>query len=81
LDLTAKELALIILFLRHPGVVLSRAVIFEQVWGERYDGFSNALEVHIMDLRKKLETVGDRLIFTVRGRGYRFWGRIDENTQ
>jgi two-component system copper resistance phosphate regulon response regulator CusR len=81
MDLTAKELALLILFLRHPGVVLSRAVIFEQVWGERYDGSSNALEVHIMDLRKKLETLGSRLIFTVRGRGYRFWDPTDGYTQ
>jgi two-component system copper resistance phosphate regulon response regulator CusR len=73
LDLTAKELALLVLFLRHPGTVLSRGVIFEQVWGESYDGVSNALEVHIMDLRKKLEVHGPRLIFTVRGQGYRFW--------
>jgi len=71
-DLTAKELALLILFMRNPGIVLTRTYIFDQVWGERYDGSSNALEVHVMDLRKKLETHGSRLIFTVRGRGYRF---------
>jgi two-component system copper resistance phosphate regulon response regulator CusR len=72
LELTAKELALLILFLRNPGVVLTRTHIFDQVWGERYDGSSNALEVHVMDLRRKLEAHGPRLIFTVRGRGYRF---------
>ena len=81
LDLTAKELALLILFLRHPGVVLTRAVIFEQVWGDRYDSSSNALEVHVMDLRKKLETCGPRLIFTVRGRGYRFSSLTEGNTK
>ena len=72
LDLTAKEIALLILFLRNPGTVLSRTQIFEQVWGEHYDGTSNTLEVHVMDLRKKLDAHGPRLIFTVRGRGYRF---------
>jgi two-component system copper resistance phosphate regulon response regulator CusR len=72
LDLTAKEHALLLLFLRHTGEVLSRTRIYEQVWDERYDGVSNALEVHIMELRRKLEAHGPRLIHTVRGRGYRF---------
>lgn len=70
LDLTAREYALLVLFLRHPGEVLSRTRIYEQVWDERYDGVSNALEVHIVELRKKLEQHGPRLIRTVRGRGY-----------
>jgi two-component system, OmpR family, copper resistance phosphate regulon response regulator CusR len=72
LDLTAKEQALLVLFLRHPGEVLSRTRIYEQVWDERYDGLSNTLEVHVMDLRRKLEAHGPRLLFTVRGRGYVF---------
>jgi two-component system copper resistance phosphate regulon response regulator CusR len=80
LNLTAKEMALLILFLRNPGIVLSRSTIFEQVWSERYNGSSNTLEVHIMDLRKKLETLGPRLIFTVRGRGYRFWDPAGGNS-
>jgi two-component system copper resistance phosphate regulon response regulator CusR len=70
LDLTAKEQALLILFLRHPGEVLSRTRIYEHVWDERYDGLSNTLEVHIMELRRKLEAHGPRLIQTLRGRGY-----------
>jgi two-component system copper resistance phosphate regulon response regulator CusR len=70
LDLTAREYALLMLFLRHPGEVLSRTRIYEQVWDERYDGVSNTLEVHVMELRKKLEAHGPRLIRTVRGRGY-----------
>src|SRR5262249_4235740 len=41
LDLTAKEEALLVFFLRHPGEVLSRTRIYEQVWDERYDGLSN----------------------------------------
>jgi two-component system copper resistance phosphate regulon response regulator CusR len=70
LDLTAKEQALLVLFLRHPNEVLSRTRIYEQVWDERYDGLSNTLEVHIMDLRRKLDAHGPRLIHTLRGRGY-----------
>ncbi len=58
------------LFLRHPGEVLTRTRIYEQVWEERYDGVSNTLEVHIMELRRKLEAFGSRLITTLRGRGY-----------
>jgi two-component system, OmpR family, copper resistance phosphate regulon response regulator CusR len=72
LDLTAKEQALLVLFLRHPGEVLSRTRIYEHVWDERYDGLSNTLEVHIMELRRKLEAHGPRLIHTRRGRGYVF---------
>jgi two-component system copper resistance phosphate regulon response regulator CusR len=72
LDLTAKEQALLVFFLRHPGEVLSRTRIYEQVWDERYDGVSNTLEVHIVELRRKLEAFGPRLIATLRGRGYVF---------
>ena len=72
LNLTAKEQALLVLFLRHPGEVLSRTRIYEQVWDERYDGLSNTLEVHIMELRRKLEAHGPRVIHTLRGRGYIF---------
>jgi two-component system copper resistance phosphate regulon response regulator CusR len=72
LDLTAREQSLLVFFLRHPGEVLSRTRIYEHVWDERYDGISNTLEVHVMELRRKLEAHGLRLIHTLRGRGYRF---------
>jgi two-component system copper resistance phosphate regulon response regulator CusR len=72
LNLTAKEYALLVLFVRHAGEVLSRTRIYEQIWDERYDGLSNTLEVHVMELRRKLEAHGPRLLFTVRGRGYVF---------
>jgi two-component system copper resistance phosphate regulon response regulator CusR len=78
LDLTAKEQALLVLFLRHPGEVLSRTRIYEQVWEERYDGLSNTLEVHVMELRRKLEAFGPRLLHTLRGRGYVFGEPVDE---
>jgi two-component system copper resistance phosphate regulon response regulator CusR len=70
LDLTAKELALLTFFLRHPGQVLSRTRIYDHVWDEHFDGLSNTLEVHIMELRRKLEAHGPRVIHTLRGRGY-----------
>lgn len=72
LDLTAKEQALLLFFLRYPGEVLSRRRIYEHVWQESFDGLSNTLEMHIMELRRKLEVHGPRLIHTVRSRGYIF---------
>ncbi len=72
LTLTAKEQALLLFFLRHPGEVMSRTRIYEQVWNERFDGASNTLEVHIKELRRELEKYGPRLIQTLRGRGYVF---------
>jgi two-component system copper resistance phosphate regulon response regulator CusR len=70
LDLTAKEQALLVFLLRHPNEVVTRTRIYEQVWDERYDGLSNTLEVHVMELRRKLEAHGPRLIHTLRNRGY-----------
>jgi two-component system copper resistance phosphate regulon response regulator CusR len=72
LELTAKEHALLVFFMRHPGEVLTRTRIYEHVWDERYDGLSNTLEVHVMELRRKLESPGSRLIHTLRNRGYLF---------
>jgi DNA-binding response OmpR family regulator len=72
LDLTAKEYSLLVYFLRNPGRVLSRTRIYEHVWDERYDGLSNTLEVHVKELRRKLEAHGPRLVHTLRGRGYLF---------
>lgn len=77
LDLKAKEEALLLFFLRHPNEVLTRTRIYEHVWDERHDGLSNTLEFHVMELRKKLEAHGPRLIHTLRGRGYVFGERFD----
>ncbi len=79
LGLTAREHALLLFFLRHPGEVLSRTRLYEHVWQEQYDGISNTLEVHVMELRKKLEAHGPRLIHTVRGRGYLLGDPTPEN--
>lgn len=71
IELTRTEYALLELFLRNPGRVLSRALIFESVWGYDFGPASNALWVYISYLRAKLESAGEpRLIQTVRGLGY-----------
>jgi two-component system copper resistance phosphate regulon response regulator CusR len=68
--LVSRELALLIFFIRNPGKVLSRTRIYESVWDEHPDGLSNTLEVHVKELRRKLEAHGPRLIQTRQGRGY-----------
>lgn len=75
LDLTPKGLALLTYFLRHPEETLTRRRIYEQVWEASYEGLSNTLEYHIVELRRRLEAHGPRLIHTVRGKGYRFSDR------
>jgi two-component system copper resistance phosphate regulon response regulator CusR len=70
LDLTAKELGVLIFFIRNPGRALARNLIYEHVWNEPYDAQSNTLEMHIVELRRKLEALGPRIIHTLRGRGY-----------
>ncbi len=71
LTLTTKEFDLLELFLRHPGQVLTREIIFDHIWGYDFGGESNVLEVYIRYLRQKLESGGEpRLIHTVRGVGY-----------
>jgi two-component system response regulator MprA len=71
LQLTRTEFLLLELFMRHPRQVLSRSVIFEQVWGYDFGSSSNSLGVYMGYLRRKTE-VGDetRLLHTVRGVGY-----------
>ena len=71
IELTAKEYDLLELFMRHPRQVMTREVIFDQVWDYDFGGESNVLDVYIRYLRQKLEENGEtRLIYTVRGVGY-----------
>jgi two-component system response regulator MprA len=71
LQLTRTEFRLLELLMHNPRVVLSRSRIFEEVWGYDFGASSNALEVYVSYLRRKLEAEGEpRLIHTVRGVGY-----------
>ena len=70
-ELTRTEFLLLELFLRHPRQVLTRSVVFENVWGYDFGPTSNSLEVYVGYLRRKLEAEGEpRLIHAVRGFGY-----------
>ena len=71
-ELTAKELSLLELLMRHPGEVLTRTRILEHVWDFAYDPNSNVVDQYIAYLRRKLDRpYGREDIETVRGRGYR----------
>lgn len=70
--LTRKEFQLLEYLLRNRENVVSRGMIMEHVWDKHGDIFSNTIETHILNLRKKIEDAGKRrLIHTVPGRGYR----------
>ena len=71
LGLTRTEFSLLQLFLEHPGLVLTRSVIYERVWGYDFGASSNSLDVYVGYLRRKSETEGEpRLLHTVRGVGF-----------
>jgi two-component system response regulator MprA len=71
LSLTATEFRLLEQFMRHPGQVLTRDDIMTALWGEDCPAESNVVDVHVANLRQKLEAEGARrLIQTVRGVGY-----------
>jgi DNA-binding response OmpR family regulator len=70
--LTAREFALLELFMRRPGEVLSKQQILDHVWGFDFEGDENIVEVYVGYLRRKIdEPFGQRSIQTVRGVGYR----------
>ena len=68
IPLTAREFTMLETFMRHSDQVLSREQLLSHVWGYDFDPGSNVVEVYVGYLRKKL---GDELIETVRGMGYR----------
>ncbi len=71
IDLTAKEFALIELFMRRRGEVLPRALIASQVWDMNFDSDTNVVEVAIKRLRSKVDAnFPTKLIQNIRGMGY-----------
>jgi two-component system OmpR family response regulator len=72
LELSTKEFALLELFLRHRGQVLTRTRILEHVWDFAYDGVSNVVDQYVLYLRRKIDRpFGLEQLETVRGAGYR----------
>jgi len=70
-NLTPKEYALLELLMRHPGEVLTRATLGEQLWRDD-DDVNNLVDVHVSHLRKKIDRPPhEPLIHTAWGRGYR----------
>ena len=76
LHLKPREYELLAFLARHRGMVLSRDLILERVWGWDYDGGSRTVDVHVHWLREKIEPdpKNPTRIVTVRGVGYRFEG-------
>lgn len=82
--LTALEFDLLHYLASHPGRVLRRAELIQEVWEYDYVGDQRVVDVHIGQIRKKIETNASEpsLIHTVRGVGYKFEARSDsENGQ
>ena len=72
IDLSPKEFALLELFMRRRGEVLSRMTILDHVWDFAYEGGSNVVDVYVRYLRDKVDRpFGEKSIETVRGVGYR----------
>ncbi|HYA09499.1 MAG TPA: response regulator transcription factor [Gaiellaceae bacterium] len=72
LDLSAKEFALLELFMRRPGSVLSRGQLLEGAWDMAFESRSNVVDVYVRYLREKIDRpFGCDSIETVRGVGYR----------
>ena len=71
IPLKNKEYELLLFFMRNPGTVFDRETLYERVWGLEALGDNATVAVHINRLREKL---GEGLIQTVRGAGYRFAG-------
>lgn len=72
INLTRKEFSLLQYLMKSKGKVLSRGSILEHVWSANSDPFSNTIESHILNLRKKIGTDTEKeLIHNIPGRGYK----------
>ncbi|MCL4338314.1 response regulator transcription factor [Patescibacteria group bacterium] len=71
IKLTLREFRLLEYLLRNKNIALEREQILDHVWDMSYDSFSNAVDVHIKNLRKKLKSEYAKKLETVRGIGYK----------
>lgn len=76
---TPIEMNLLVAMAEHPGRVYSRMDLLEKVQNESYEGYERSIDVHIKNLRKKVEqdTKKPEYIITVFGMGYKFGGKRD----
>jgi DNA-binding response OmpR family regulator len=70
--LTTKEFEVLAVLAARPGTAVSRQQLMDEVWGDAYLAVSRSLDVHLTQLRAKLDRPG--LITTIRGFGYRLGG-------
>jgi len=71
IDTTPKEFLLLQYMLEHKGEVVTRVMLSENVWDYHFDPMTNVIDVHVNNLRKKINLVGTKdLIHTIRGVGY-----------
>lgn len=71
IDLLPREYRLLEYMMRHAGQIVTRTMLFEEVWHYRYDEPTNVIDVHVSKLRKKIEATGAAAVIrTVRGSGY-----------
>ena len=71
IGLTPTEFTLLQFLLEHKGEVVTRTMISENVWGYDFDSMTNVIDVHMTNLRKKIDVKGEKpLIHTLRGVGY-----------
>ena len=72
IKLTVREFALLEYFMHNPGQVISREKLLSNLWDFDFDSLSNVVDVHIKNLRKKIDSGRkEKLLETVRGAGYR----------
>jgi Response regulators consisting of a CheY-like receiver domain and a winged-helix DNA-binding domain len=77
IETTLKEFELLHLLMKNKGLVLTREMILEHIWGYDFNGETRTIDVHIKTLRSKLGASG-KLIETIRGVGYRMGESIEE---
>jgi heavy metal response regulator len=71
IELTPKEYALLEYFMRHPGQIITRTMISENIWDYHFDSGTNIIDVHVSHLRNKIDrNYEPKLLHTVKGVGY-----------
>ena len=70
--MTRKEFMILEQIAEKPGRVITRTEIMENVWKKDFNPFSNTIETHVRNIRRKIDSKNKKKIETIPGRGYRF---------